>query len=248
MNSTAADPTFRAWIKSEVEKEPYFFQKIRLFPDLVTPGWSEPATEKLPYFGLPDDLTGKRVLDIGCAEGFFTFEAERRGAAEVLSIDSFPDSIRRFNICRAALGSKAQGYLCNVYDLNPRGFGTFDVVFFFGVLYHLRHPVLALESIKSVCTGSLHLQTASMEIPDRQEEPLARFYPFGIPSGPPEKPQFDPTVFWVPNAACTKAMVEHAGFANATILSADRVGVVLRADAPTRAKGVPPDQSKAPWS
>jgi len=122
--------TFKQWIRDQVEAEKYWFQKIPLFDDLVTPGWSDPSTEKEPYFAVPDDLSGMRVLDIGCAEGYFSFLAEKNGAAEVVAIDSFPDSVRRFNMCRDALGSKATAYLCNVYDLSPKTFGTFDVVLF----------------------------------------------------------------------------------------------------------------------
>ncbi len=61
------------------------------FPvDIVTPGWSDPRVDKLPHFGLPADMTGMRVLDIGNAEGFFSFEAERRGAAEVVGLENYP--------------------------------------------------------------------------------------------------------------------------------------------------------------
>lgn len=243
-----SDQSFQEWIKSQVEAETYWFHRLELFPNLVTPGWSNPRTEKLPHYGVPTDLTGMRVLDVGCAEGFFSFEAERRGAKEVVAIDSFPDSVRRFNICRNALGSRATAFLTNVYELNPRGFGTFDVVFFFGVLYHLRNPILALEKILSVCTGRMLLQTASMEIDSHGDVPLARFYPFGMPSGPPDKPSFDPTVFWMPNAACTRALVEHSGFRDIEMLSTNKVGVVLRAQAPTIAASAGPDQVKAPWS
>jgi tRNA (mo5U34)-methyltransferase len=244
------DQSFKEWVKSQVDAEAYWFHKLEIFPDLMTPGWSNPKTEKLPYFGLPADLTGMRVLDVGCAEGFFSFEAERRGAKEVVAIDSSPDSVRRFNICRNALGSKATAYLCNVYEPNPRTFGTFDIVFFFGVLYHLRHPVLALEKILSVCTGTMLLQTASLDIPTHRDVALARFFPFGMPSGPADNPKFDPTVFWMPNAACTRALVEHAGFLNVEMLSVDtdNVGVVLRAQSPVKAPAYRPDESKAPWS
>jgi 2-polyprenyl-3-methyl-5-hydroxy-6-metoxy-1,4-benzoquinol methylase len=158
--------SFKSWLKAQVEAEKYWFHRMELAPDLVTPGWSDPKTEKLPFFGLPEDMRGMRVLDIGCAEGFFSFEAERRGAKEVIGIDSFPDSVRRFNICRNAYQSKATAFLCNVYDLNVRAFGTFDMVFFFGVLYHLRNPILALEKIFGVCTGTL--LTLSIEVPSRQ--------------------------------------------------------------------------------
>ena len=247
--TTVSSGSFQDWLRGQVEAEKYWFQRIELTPDLVTPGWSDPKTEKLPYFGLPEDMTGMRVLDIGCAEGFFSFEAERRGAKEVIGIDSFPDSVRRFNVCRAAYHSKATAFLCNVYDLNVRAFGTFDMVFFFGVLYHLRNPVLALEKIFSVCTGTLLMQTSGMaEIPNYENVALAQFHPRGIQIGTPENPMYDPTVFWLPNVACTRALVTHVGFQDVEVLSTDKAGTVLRAQAPTKLPGQPPDESKAPWS
>jgi len=239
--------THQRWLEAEVEKEPYWFHRIELANGLVTPGWSDPKKEKLPYYGLPDDMHDMRVLDIGCAEGFFSFEAEKRGAAEVIAIDSFPDSVRRFNICRNAFNSNATAFLTNVYDLSPRTFGTFDLVMFFGVLYHLRHPLLALEKIASVCTGTILLQTANYEDVALDDLSVARFHPFGIQSGPPDNPIFDPTVFWLPNAACVRDMLRHVGFINVTKLSMIP-GVVFEAQAPDRSAGVPPDQSKAPWS
>src|ERR1051325_120315 len=117
------------WVRAQVHDEPYWFHRMDLLPGVTTPGWSDPRRDKLPHFGVPADLTGLRVLDVGCAEGFFAFEAERRGAREVVAVDSFPDSIRRFMLCRSALGARAAAFLCNVYDLDPAAFGTFDVVF-----------------------------------------------------------------------------------------------------------------------
>lgn len=240
--------TFREWLRSEIENEEYWFHRIELAPGLVTPGWSDPKVDKLPHYGLPEDMTGMRVLDIGCAEGFFSFEAERRGAREVVAIDSFPDSIRRFNICRSALRSKALAFLCSVYDLNPRAFGTFDVVCFYGVLYHLRNPILALERILSVCTGTMLLQTMTYEVAGQTEVPLAKFHPFGLQSGPPENPMWDSTVFWVPNAECVRAMVAHAGFLDIETISTDpKISIVVRSQSPTQALGQAPDQTKAPW-
>jgi hypothetical protein len=92
------------------------------------------------------------------------------------------------------------------------------------------------------------LQTATMELAGHRDEPLARFYPFGMPSGPADNPMYDPTVFWMPNAACTRALVAHAGFSNPDVLSTDNAGAVLRAEAPQPAPGLRPDQTKAPWS
>jgi tRNA (mo5U34)-methyltransferase len=239
---------FDAWLRAQVEREPYWFHKIQLRPDLVTPGWSDPQTDKLPYYGLPEDLTGSRVLDIGCAEGFFSFEAERRGAREVVAIDSFPDSVRRFNLVRAALGSSVTAYLCNVYDLKRATFGTFDYVFFFGVLYHLRHPLLALSTIRDVCVGTVLLQTAIHEEPELADVPFAKFHPSGMKSGPKGE-LFDPTVFWLPNRACVKALVESAGFVDVDPFCIDdRVSIVVRAQSPEKSASQAPDEAKAPWS
>jgi tRNA (mo5U34)-methyltransferase len=239
--------SYRQWLKARIDHEQYWFHRIELAPGLVTPGWSDPVTDKLPYFGLPHDMRGMRVLDIGCSEGFFSFEAERRGADEVVAIDSMPDSVRRFNICRDALGAKTDAYLCNVYDLSVRAYGTFDLVLFFGVLYHLRHPILALEKILAVCAGTMLLQTAIFEVPGMPDTPLARFHPRGVQSGPPENPVFDPTVIWLPNAECTRAMVAHAGFHQIETVSPEP-GIVLRAQAAVNARGRGPDPATAPWS
>jgi tRNA (mo5U34)-methyltransferase len=235
------------WLRHLVEREPYFFHKIELPNDLVTPGWSDPKTEKLPFYGLPEDMTGMRVLDIGCAEGFFSFEAERRGAREIVAIDSFPDSVRRFNICREAFDSNAQAFLTNVYDLSERTFGTFDLVMFFGVLYHLRHPLLAMEKVFNVCSGTVLVQTANFENEALGGNSAAEFHPFGIQSGPPEAPLFDPTVFWVPNAACVRDMMAHVGFVDIEGGHTATTGAVFRAEAPAKSPGAAPDQMKAPW-
>ncbi len=238
--------SFTEWLKIQVENEKYWFHRIELAPGIVTPGWSDPKEDKLPYFGLPEDMTGMRVLDIGTAEGFFSFEAERRGAKEVVAIDSFPDSVRRFNIGRAAFNSKATAHLCNVYDISRKTFGTFDLVLFFGVLYHLRHPLLALEKIFDVCTGTLLMQTATHEVPGNEDVSLAKFNPGWMASGKQGELQ-DPTIFWLPNCTCVKLMVQAMEFQNVEVLSTIP-GAVLRAESPTKAPGIAPDQTKAPWS
>jgi tRNA (mo5U34)-methyltransferase len=237
-----------AWLRAAVAAEPYWFHKMDLGNGIVTGGWSEPAVDKLPYFGLPEDFGGARVLDIGCAEGFFTFEAERRGAGEVVAIDSFPDSVRRFNLAREVLGMRSQAYLTNVYDLSAKTFGTFDVVMYFGVSYHLRHPLLALEKIFEVCSGTLHMQTASFANDALGDTSASLFHPFGIESGPPEARVLDPTVFWVPNAACVAAMLAHVGFVNVWGGETETVASVFRGEVPNPSPGMAPDQMSAPWS
>jgi len=200
-------------------------------------------------------MQGMRVLDVGCCEGFFSFEAERRGAREVIAIDPVPGSLRRLNICGEYLGSKVTGLACSVYDLDPKTFGTFDMVFFFGVLYHLRHPLLALEKILPVCTGTLLMHTYSIDaadpaigmIPELSKVSLAKFHPFGIKSGP-NKDIDDPTVLWVPNAKCAEAMLLSTGFRDVEMISQFPNPLVFRAQSPTKSSGQPPDWNKAPWS
>ena len=240
------DVPTRDWIENQVEAERYWFQRIELFPGYFSPGWDDPAANKLPHYGLPDDLTGMRVLDIGCAEGFFSFEAERRGAREVIGIDSFSDSVRRFNIVKEARQSDATAFLMNVYDLEPKRLGTFDLVLFYGVFYHLKHPQYALERIRSICTGTLLFQTHTLEDPALRDAPCARFYPHGMLSGL-QGEHFDPTVFWLFNQTCCVAMIDHLGFTDLEILSSDPHPFVMRARSPETSPGAPPDQTQAPW-
>ena len=235
------------WIKARMAEEPYWFHRLELPSGIVTPGWNDPSVDKLPHFGLPRDMSGMRVLDIGNAEGFFSFEAERRGAAEVIGIENYPPMARKFEICRVALGSRARTYMVNVYDLNPGTLGTFDLVMFFGVLYHLRHPILALQKVASVCAGTVLMQTATCD--DTSKKPMAEFHPFGIKSGPAENPSYDPTCFWFPNIACCEALLQHVGFQEVEQISKNApVGGVFRARAAVQQKGAPPDEMKAPWS
>jgi tRNA (mo5U34)-methyltransferase len=237
----------RDWIRHQVEAEQYWFQKVELFPGYSSPGWDDPAENKLPYYGLPEDLTGMRVLDIGCAEGFFSFEAERRGAREVIGIDSFSDSVRRFNIVKEARQSNATAFLMNVYDLEPKRLGTFDLVLFYGVFYHLKHPQLALERIRSVCTGTLIFQTHELVDPALQDTPYGRFYPHGMLSGV-QGEHYDATVFWLMNESCCVGMLDHVGFTGLEVLSRTPYPFVMRARSPEVSPGAPPDQTESPWS
>jgi len=128
------------------------------------------------------------------------------------------------------------------------------MVFFFGVLYHLRHPLLALEKILSVCTGTLLMQTYSIneddpalgKIPELGKASLAKFYPFGIKSGP-NKDMDDPSVLWVPNAECARAMLLSTEFRDVEMITHPSP-LVFRAQSPTKSSGQPPDFNKVPWS
>lgn len=85
------------------------------------------------------DFSHKKVLDIGCRDGLFSFEAERRGAKEIIGIDN-DISLGAKEFLIPYFNSKMQMHELNVYDLSPEIFGKFDVILCFGVLYHLRYP------------------------------------------------------------------------------------------------------------
>ena len=202
-------------LRDLVEAEPYWFHQMDLGDGVVTPGWSNAARDKLPYFRLPDDMTGLRVLDVGCAEGFFSFEAERRGASEVVSLDFDSQCIKRFQLCADALGSKVtHPQVHSVYELDPSVMGTFDLVMFFGLLYHLKHPLLGIEKVAAMTSGTLLIQSWTLETTALTDQPLARFQAHGLASGPKENPVHDPSVYWEPNAACIRDMLDHVGLVN----------------------------------
>lgn len=107
------------------------------------------------------DFKNKLVLDIGAWDGLFSFYAEQRGASRVVSVDLWGDTSwgnkECYDFAHKCLNSKAESRECSVYDITREEFGTFDIVLFFGVLYHLRHPLLALDTIKNVCNEGCHL-------------------------------------------------------------------------------------------
>lgn len=201
-----------ATIQERVDAEPFWFHRMDLGDGVITPGRSGAATAKLPYFGLPDDMSGMRVLDVAAAEGFFSFEAERRGASEVVAIDFDPRILRRFAICADALGSKISPLQMSVYDLDPDALGTFDLVMCFGLLYHLRHPLLGLEKVAAMTGGMLLVQSLTLELLYYPDLPLARFRPDGIMSSFGGNASLrDRSVYWEPNAACMRDMLVHLG-------------------------------------
>src|SRR5271166_5507151 len=159
---------------------------------------------RLRQFPIPEDLRGKRVLDIGAWDGWFGFEMEKRGAS-VVAVDAVRNE--KLLQARELLGSKIQYHVADVYDLRPSDLGVFDIVLFLGVLYHLKHPMLALERVCAmsrdlVCVESLVVNDGYK--PDAV--PLVEFYETTELGG-----QFDN---WVgPNLACLLSMCRTAGFA-----------------------------------
>jgi SAM-dependent methyltransferase len=174
-------------------------------------------------YGLPDSLAGKRVLEVGTWDGFWAFEMERRGAAEVIAIDlddereldwpprrrtpKDPDEVVRgsgFALAKEMLDSKVERVVCSVYDALPEDLGQFDLVFCGSVLIHLRDQLLAMERIANLTKpgGTFISAEAYERVTDFVPYPMARF------RGNRDKA----VVFWVPNRKAWRDMLWFAGF------------------------------------
>ena len=170
---------------------------------------------------VPHDLRGRTVLDIGCNGGFFSLELKRRGADRVLGIDFDEDYLAQARFAADVAGLDVEFRRLSVYDVGLLQ-ERFDIVLFIGVLYHLRHPLLALDLIHEHVVRDL-LIFQSMQRGSKDVAAVASDYPFSATasfddSGYPKlhfiehRYAADPTNWWVPNRACTEAMLRSAGF------------------------------------
>jgi tRNA (mo5U34)-methyltransferase len=171
---------------------------------------------------IPSDLKGKTVLDVGCNAGYYSLEMKRRGADRVVSIDSDPRYLAQARFAAEVTGLSIEFRLMDVYDLASLH-EKFDLVIFMGVLYHLRHPLLALDLLNEhVVKDTLLFQ--SLTRGSRATCELASDYPFeekriferpGYPAMYFVEKRYsqDPTNWWIPNRACVEAMLRSAGFA-----------------------------------
>lgn len=189
---------------------------IELGDGIVTPGQDNSA-KKLNRLQLPESFKGKSILDIGAWDGFFSFEAERRGATRVLATDSFVwrggcdwADKRGFDLSKRALGSRVEEMEIDVLDLSPEKVGTFDVVFFLGVLYHMKHPLLSLERVASVTRDFLVLETAVDML--AYKRPAIAFYA-------DDEVGRDATNWCGPNPAAVVAMLRTVGFKRVKIVA-----------------------------
>lgn len=175
---------------------------------------------------IPLDLNGWSVLDIGCNGGFYSIELKKRGAARVVGIDADPAYLAQAQLAAELSGVEIELLQMSVYDVASFK-EKFDLVLFMGVLYHLRHPLLALDLLAEHVVKD-HLLFQSLQRGSQAITCLQSDYPFteekvfqsdGYPvlHFVEESYSQDPTNWWVPNRACAEAMLRSAGF---TIISA----------------------------
>ena len=181
--------------------------------------------ERLANFPIDADLTGKRVLDVGTWDGWYAFEMAKRGA-EVVAIDCWDNP--RFYEMRRMLGLETQVeyQLMDVYDISPATLGYFDIVIFFGVLYHLKHPLLALEKICAVTRELACVDSFVLREPHEQVLPFEGRLVMGFP----ETDEFGgQTDNWVaPTAPCLAAFCRTARLARAELVGKSAIQRVVR--------------------
>ncbi len=170
---------------------------------------------------IPDDLKGCSVLDIGCNAGFYALEMKRRNAGRVVGIDSDPHYLRQARFAAEHAGLDIEFHQMSVYEVG-RLQETFDLVIFMGVLYHLRHPLLALDLLFEHVVGDKLLfqclQRGDARVPDLQENyDFSEWAVFDRPDYPKlffveERYAADPSNWFIPNGAAVEAMLRSAGF------------------------------------
>jgi tRNA (mo5U34)-methyltransferase len=170
---------------------------------------------------IPDDLHGKSVLDVGCNAGFYSIQMKQRGADRVVGIDTDEKYLAQARFAAEVSGTDIEFRKLSVYRVGELK-EQFDVVLFMGVLYHLRHPLLALELLHEhvvsdllVAQSLLRGSKESLEVPpdfpfweeevfDDEKFPRMYFVEKRFAN--------DPTNWWIPNRACFEAMLRSAGF------------------------------------
>jgi tRNA (mo5U34)-methyltransferase len=217
-----------ATLEQRIASNHDWYHTLELAPGVLTPGIVDvrPIVPRVP---MPASLAGKRCLDVGTWDGFWAFEMERRGAAEVHAVDvpdpykwDWPGRTRiresydggkanleeikargnGFPIAREALGSAVERHELTVYEISPERLGTFDFVFVGSLLLHLRDPVGALERVRSVAAGEVVIN-------DCIEYVLAGLLP---PTPMARLDSEDRVWWWQPNLAALHSMIEQAGF------------------------------------
>lgn len=181
------------------------------------PGWQWQRLRP----ALPADLRGAKVLDVGCNGGFFSIEMKRLGAERVVGIDPDGRYLAQARLAAEVTGVSLELHQMSVYEIQALG-ERFDLVLFMGVLYHLRHPLLALDLLYEHAASDLMVcqtlqrgsgETAALE-PDYPFSETAVFEQPGFPRLHFVEQRYagDPTNWWIPNRACAEAMLRSAGF------------------------------------
>ena len=229
-------------VRRRVDLVPFWFHSIDVGHGIITPGKKSADVQRaeLESLRIPD-VTGKTVLDIGAFDGFYSFEAERRGAASVTALDHYVWSMDLEAHDRHWQESRARGEVPRAYQEMPywkpselpgkRGFdtahelrrsgvrtvvadfmemdlealGTFDVVLFLGVLYHMQNPLESLKRVAAVTREVAVIETQAMAVPGLEDRAVCQFFESN-------ELNYDVSNWWAPNRLALEGMCRAAGF------------------------------------
>lgn len=240
--------TTAAELQAMAQSVGFWWHSIDLGHGVVTDGHKSPdiLAREMAALRLPD-LTGKTVLDIGAYDGFYSFEAERRGAARVVALDHFawsldlpahiahwrackergvepepaqasphwhPDTLpgkRGYDVAHRALGSRVETVVGDFMTMDLAPLGTFDVVFYLGVLYHMENPLESMRRLASVTKGVALIETHAIVVPGYEHLEICEFYSANQLNG-------DGSNWWSPNTRALEGLCRAAGFAQVDIV------------------------------
>jgi tRNA (mo5U34)-methyltransferase len=238
-----------AQLIEEINAIPYWWHSIDLGNGVVTPGrmaalsgmdGRECMQRAFNLLQLPD-VAGKSVLDIGAWDGYYSFEAERRGASRVVALDHYVWSIdwdaaartpgtapldqrpgvwqperlpgkRGFDLAHRELGSSVESVVGDFMAMDLEPLGKFDVVLFLGVLYHLHNPFAAVERLRQVTGGTVVIESEAAAFPGYEHKALAEFFESDELAG-------DSTNWWSPNVNTLTGMCRAAGFEDVRVVA-----------------------------
>jgi tRNA (mo5U34)-methyltransferase len=204
------------WVKEEMDSIKWW-HPIKI-GEYTTAGMNQETEDTFNNLGLPDDLSGKTVLDIGAWDGYYSFACEKRNAKRVVASDKFVwtnneisghwwNADQGFNFAHLFLNSSVEKLLASVEELNPEEHGKFDIVLMLGVIYHAKDPIGYLQKAFDMSNDLVIIETHVdlMEL----EYPAARYY-IG------NELNNDKTNYWGPNALAVKGIMKDIGYKNIT--------------------------------
>ena len=219
------DAGARAELMKAIERLGPWYHNVEVAPGIMT----NPSNADYPASRwrvldkvIPRNLAGKSVLDIGVSSGFFSLEMKRRGAGRVVGVDIMLYLLAQSRFLSHWFEQPLELYECGAYDVESLG-SKFDVVVFIGVLYHLKHPLYALEKIASVCKDTMYFQSMVRgpggDIEPADDYPGTEVEVFNQPAWPKlyfieKKFNGDESNWWFATRSALKAMLRTAGFRN----------------------------------
>jgi tRNA (mo5U34)-methyltransferase len=248
MKSARAFPhTEKEFVKRKIVELGPWFHNFQIAKGIWTnpeggPGPQYPDSRWKAIQPVLPDVAGKTVLDIGCSSGFFSLKLKELGARYVLGVDAGeqPKAIEQARFAARTLGLEVEFKTLSVYGVAELD-QQFDVVLFMGVLYHLRHPLLALEALRPVCRETLILQTITtpheqqfteLDATDLQNSSLhsplledARYPAIRFVEGSLDN---DVTCWFVPNPQAVMSMLRSCGFKPGPVTYSGRNDIIVR--------------------